>query len=351
MDPDEPETQRSTRDSPAQLTRLEDLVERDILPELALERARTLIVSPDRLAAWFDMGLLFMGVGLALAGIVFFFAYNWSELHRFAKLGLLGALLLGGVAVAWTSWSTHPLRAKLGILSSSVLVGVFLAVYGQIYQTGADAWELFAGWAALIMGWTLIARFQALWMLWLIILHVAIGFCWQQFLEPLDVAPEYVSISLVTLDLTLLAGREKLVQLERPDWLRALWGRRALATVTTVLVSWPLILHVAIEADELSSSGLVVFIAYALAIPALMHILWRMSRDAGACVPIGLSFIAVGFAALFRLLADAMEEWSLFPLGIYTIFAFAILVKVLIELDRKEHDTSHQPAIQGGDHE
>ncbi|MBC8290414.1 MAG: DUF2157 domain-containing protein, partial [Planctomycetes bacterium] len=45
--------------------------------------------------------------------------------------------------------------------------GVFLAVFGQVYQTGADEWLLFAGWAGLILPWTALSRFEALWILWL----------------------------------------------------------------------------------------------------------------------------------------------------------------------------------------
>ena len=35
-----------------------------------------------------------------LAGIVFFFAYNWADLHRFAKLGITGGLLLISVMIS-----------------------------------------------------------------------------------------------------------------------------------------------------------------------------------------------------------------------------------------------------------
>ena len=56
----------------------------------------------------------------------------------------------------------------------SVLVGALLAVYGQVYQTGADAWQLFAGWAALIAGWAVAGRFVPLWMLVAVLTNVAL---------------------------------------------------------------------------------------------------------------------------------------------------------------------------------
>jgi hypothetical protein len=54
-------------------------------------------------------------------------------------------------------------------------VGVFLAVFGQVYQTGADRWDLFAQWSALIFGWVLLARFTPLWGVWLVVTNLALG--------------------------------------------------------------------------------------------------------------------------------------------------------------------------------
>lgn len=50
-----------------------------------------------------------------------------------------------------------------------------LAVYGQIYQTGADVWTLFGGWALLIAPWVVAARFEPLVLLWLVVVEVAIA--------------------------------------------------------------------------------------------------------------------------------------------------------------------------------
>jgi len=46
-------------------------------------------------------------------------------------------------------------------------VGVLFAVYGQIYQTGADTYELFLTWFASISLWVLTSRFAPLWLLYL----------------------------------------------------------------------------------------------------------------------------------------------------------------------------------------
>ncbi|MEM6456810.1 MAG: DUF2157 domain-containing protein, partial [Acidobacteriota bacterium] len=127
----------------------------------AIGRLRRWLISPSTLARWLDHGLLFLGLGLALSGVVFFFAYNWEGMHRLVKLGLVEAGIAAAFSVAALS-GLSGLRGKLALLTSSVLVGVCLAVFGQVYQTGADPWELFASWALLILPWTLLSRFQAL---------------------------------------------------------------------------------------------------------------------------------------------------------------------------------------------
>ena len=81
---------------------------------------------------------LSLGAGLLLSGIIFFFAYNWETIHRFVKMGIVAALLLSTfvavVKVPMRDWVRN-----ITIFSMCILVGAFLALFGQIYQTGADS--------------------------------------------------------------------------------------------------------------------------------------------------------------------------------------------------------------------
>lgn len=140
---------------------------------------------PDRQQwlAILERTLLQIGTTLTLSGVVFLFAYNWAELHHFAKFGLLFALMFVALGNAhWHGLDTHLGRASL--LGAAVTPGVLLAVYGQAYQTGADPYSLFLGWALVIAPWVWISRNTALWVLLLILVNFGWSLFWVEHVNP-----------------------------------------------------------------------------------------------------------------------------------------------------------------------
>jgi uncharacterized membrane protein len=141
-------------------------------------------IIPDGKAWSRFLNILFLVLGalLVVAGIIFFFAYNWSSMHRLLKLGVVQAALLGAAFTA-SYLGFEKFSGKVTLLAASILTGALLALYGQIYQTGADAYELFLGWSALIAGWVLIGNFAPLWFLLLILLEAAVYLYWAQVVD------------------------------------------------------------------------------------------------------------------------------------------------------------------------
>jgi uncharacterized membrane protein len=110
--------------------------------------------SPSSDAWWRALrtALLVVGAALCLAGVVFFFAYNWASLGRLAKLATVaGALLAAGGGAFYVGLERA--LGKASLFAAATLTGVLLAVYGQAYQTGADSYLLFGTWALLIAPW------------------------------------------------------------------------------------------------------------------------------------------------------------------------------------------------------
>lgn len=220
-------------DRPADLRTLQRLRRAGVLDAAAFQQALHRLQPAADWIGWLRVNLLLVGAALTLAGVVYFFAYNWQELGRFEKLGLIELALAGCGLAAWRTGLQH-LPGKLLLLAAGVLVGVFLAVYGQIYQTGADAFELFVGWAALILVWVALARFAGFWLLWLVLAEVGWSLYWVQVLQPqhrLDSLDEAgLWFGLAAINAAALAALEGAAR--GPRWLRFLFLTMLLAACT-----------------------------------------------------------------------------------------------------------------------
>lgn len=124
-----------------------------------------------------DRLLLWCAALLVGSGVIFFVAANWSALGRVGRFALLETLIV--LALATAAWCGLAGRAgRAALLCASLFTGALLALVGQVYQTGADTWELFAFWALLILPWALLARSAALWWLcWVLVNAAAVLWC------------------------------------------------------------------------------------------------------------------------------------------------------------------------------
>ncbi|MCB9541063.1 MAG: DUF2157 domain-containing protein [Myxococcales bacterium] len=161
--------------------RLRALHRAGVLDEAGLGAALAVAAGGPDAGGWralLDRLLLGSGAGLVVAGVIFFFAANWDALHRFGKLGSVAALLVA--AAGWALYRPAMASGRVALTAAAGLVGALLAVYGQVYQTGADAWQLFAAWAVLIGPWVVAARFEPMVVLWLVVAELAVGLWWDQ---------------------------------------------------------------------------------------------------------------------------------------------------------------------------
>jgi len=85
--------------------------------------------------------LIVFAIGFTTAGIIFFFAFNWNGLHRFAKLGLVEFVLTAVLLLA--IWIKNSLVKNILLLAASLIVGALFAVFGQAYPTSATAFDFF----------------------------------------------------------------------------------------------------------------------------------------------------------------------------------------------------------------
>jgi uncharacterized membrane protein len=184
-----------------------------------------------------DRLLLFMGVVLLAAGVIFFFAFNWQDLGRFAKFALVEVPIVAALAFVWRL-GVDGIAGKATLLFAALLAGALLALVGQTYQTGADTFELFAAWAAAILPWVLVARFPALWIFWLALANLALSLYFLTFgiLWGMLFAPEKLIWLLFGLNTAALAVWEGLAA-AGIEWLRERWSVRILATASGGLIT------------------------------------------------------------------------------------------------------------------
>lgn len=116
---------------------------------------------------------LTLGSGLMLAGIIFFFAYNWELMHRFVKLGIAVALILA-VFTAAIKVKMSDFTRKITVSVLCGLVGVFWAIFGQVYQTTADSYVFFLTWACCILVWVYVTDFYPLWAIFIALVSMGV---------------------------------------------------------------------------------------------------------------------------------------------------------------------------------
>lgn len=241
-------------------SQLIELIEQDRVPAEKVNEA--VIISkilPDSVSWQYFINLLLTWLGgLALAfSAMFFIAYNWSDLGRFAKFGMVEALIAVAVFAYW-KMNKREITAKVALLMASIFLGVLLALYGQTYQTGADPWQLFFTWALLMLPWALMGRSPTIWVLWLGLINLSIVLYYTALRSALWMLFDSQAGMLWILFLfnTLALVGWELLAVKRL-WLAERWAIRLLAIASGVSISWLSINAIFDEASSDAWAGLI----------------------------------------------------------------------------------------------
>lgn len=232
-----------------------------------LPRALTLaglLPGPTDWRRFIDRLLLWLGVVLVSAALVFFLAFNWNELGRFAKFGMAQAALLVALLFVWRTGLDRP-SGQAALLGGGILIGALLALIGQTYQTGADTFELFAAWAALLLPWALLARFAPLWLFWLALVNLAADL----YFHTMFAGFGSFSGGLNRLWLSFAISTSALVVWQvlawrGVAWLQVRWAIRLLALVAGLDATWLGAAQV-VDRDGNVSFGLIAWAAWLVA--------------------------------------------------------------------------------------
>lgn len=254
---------------------------------------------------------LSLGALLIAAGVIFFFAYNWSGLERLGKLTLVQSVLLISVALTWWKGADAPI-GRAALIAASLLVGATLAVFGQIYQTGADPWQLFALWAAIITPWAFTSRMPWLLLLWLGLLDTGVILYLEARPNVFGFVsePELLLWSLVAINGLALIFWESLASNLLP-WLRASWARRLLVLSVGIPITALLVQSIAMDQSSVlpAAIGWLVWMSASLThYRYLRPDLFVLAADVLAVIVVAVSIllIHIGPAELFGMLTSTV---------------------------------------------
>ncbi len=283
--------------------RLHALAGAGVLDRAELDRALTETDHRPTRASWaayLDWHALIVGVVLLAAGTIFFVAANWSALPGLARLAIVGAAMIGATLVG--GYLGESLAGRATSMLGGLLFGPVLAVYGQIYQTGADAWQLFAWWTGVLVAYGVLVRFAGIWVVALLGLHIT-GFAWiDQELGGDSYADvgAFVVVGLALIDALLVGLAERFTS-----------GReREVATHTAAMAGLAVLLPFGVLAisDDLQSASHQLGALVLLAALAAIWMIYRWRRPALGMLAAFASVITILVSTLFaRILFDGLD--------------------------------------------
>lgn len=260
--------------------------------------------------SFLDRLLLFSGILMSAAGVVFFYAWNWKALTPFWKLFPL-EVLFSGVLVLLLFKKKDNTGSKALMVFLFILTGALLALIGQIYQTGADRWQLFALWALLTLPLVIIARFSLLWVLFLVLVNLA----WHLYGDIIALPSN--SLSVLRLRIQLVVNAVALVAAEKKcihRWLPRLITVGVLFSATALAVY-------TIDRGE-SYLNLLFYSAIAGGL-VFFYLKWNRDLFLLACLMFSLIILTVTWTGVNLEGSVADETLSLIIAGIFITFSTA----------------------------
>lgn len=290
------------------------------IPEEKIEEAlRAARLSPAKESWQTFLDRLFLWLGtLALSfSAMFFIAYNWGNIGRLTKFGLVEGLL----AITIAAYCLLPDRTtvrKVPLLAATIILGVLLGLYGQTYQTGADPWQLFFSWALLMLPWAVISRLPAIWIVWVILINITIVQYYRIFPGFFRSNSDPITTMLwLTFILNSLALTVWELLTKKWTWLSERWAIRLLAVGSGIPMTW-LVLDTILSYRNITALPPLLWLLWLTA----MYLVYRKLRAdlfmlAGCC----LSIITITVTFTSR---HILTDWS--------AFSFLLLALLVIGL-------------------
>ncbi len=270
--------------------------------------------------------IFLLACSFLMAGIIFFFAFNWQSIPSIVKLASIQVLFcLGSVGAIRCGLQT--LFGKIALTFASVLVGVFFAVFGQIYQTGADSYTLFLTWAIAIIPFVLVSNFAFLWIFLLILINITYFSAWNTVFLKSEYNDQIFIIILSAYNGSILFFREILKQ--KFSWLQN-YMTRVLPYVCTLG---------AVAAQILLSISEEFFTSFSLsAILCLLFLFYIYRYKLKDVFITALNIMTCCFLLLFYIIVNTKLDIATYiAISLFSIVLFTLAGKYIESIYRKIH--------------
>jgi len=244
-------------------------------------------------------------------------------------MGMLEVLIVA-TALAALFIKSHTIVKKTLLTGASVLIGALFAVHGQIYQTGANAYDFFFAWTLAITIWALVANFAPLWLLFVTLANTTIILYFNQVLASTFWSGTLVCLWLFMLNVFVLLPfiflSFKYEKIDFPVWFRnilalacvgtatvglinGLWSSNADAEFTILLLLTTLLYAAGVwYGRKIRSIFFFAIIAFSV-ICFVSAVMLRISENAGMFFFVSLLDIA-GITILIKFFFDIQKKWA-----------------------------------------
>lgn len=199
----------------------------------------------SRWAEFLQKTALSVGSLLLASSVISWIAANWAYATKVQKLaGTQGLLVLLALMTAWLLYYRPSSRPNFSAPAyaaalASVCLGGLLALVGQIYQTGADPWQLFLLWGVLLLPWLVSVHTVILGLLVALLFNIAAVLYFDVFainiLRWISSSQLALGTTMVLMNLLMLAAWESAIRYLDDGWRI---GPRVLGTAVIAWVVW-----------------------------------------------------------------------------------------------------------------
>jgi uncharacterized membrane protein len=226
----------------------------------------------------------------------------------------------------------QPLIKNIILAGASVLVGVLFSVFGQIYQTGADAFDFFLGWTVFIFIWAVVAEFAPLWLILTLLVNTTVVFYAQQVganWHTTTLCLVLFAINVAVIAITQLFYRTRAATM-LPGYFSKIVALGAAGCITVSVVSGVTFSYRTYP-DTLWAAVLSLTLVYGLAVRYSFN---HKSLYYLCIIPLSIIIIvSAWFLRIFQKDSGAV----FFIVSLFVVISITVLVNVLITLNKSWH--------------